>query len=222
MYLQVGLHALLVASGAAGVPTGPTARPATAQDVASSKLSEAWSSVEARAAGPERARAAAQLLADRSLTPGPAETQLAWRIGVEEADALRFESAALVQQALYDRVPALWSAANLALTLNRLHGPEAAERVLAPLQFTATGRDAADLWSQRGTYWCGAGAGRIGRGYLGRAIALGSTDATVVLAREDLENLRIAAARCGFRAALLEPAPSPWALRGFGVALLTP
>jgi hypothetical protein len=182
----------------------------------------AWAALGALPAGRERAVRVAELLQDRSKELSKAELEFAWRVGTEEADALRFDSAVPVQRALYARVPALWSVSNLALSLNRLEGAASADRVLAEWLPGAHRSERADVWSQRGTYWLGAGDAARGRSMLARAIALGSSDATVVLAREDLGALRVAQARVGFSAALLDRAPSPWAVRGFGVALLTP
>lgn len=180
-----------------------------------------WAAVAAMPVGRERAvRAAALLDASRGeLSKGVLE--LAWRVGNDEADALRFDSAVPVQRALYEHTPALWSVSNLALSLNRLEGAAAAEDVLSRWLPEARSNERADVWSQRGTYWLGAGDAARGRPMLTRAIALGSIDATVVLARDDLGAGRTAAARAGFGAALLEREPSPWAVRGFGVALLT-
>lgn len=185
-------------------------------------LPAAWAELAGQAASRERAERAALLLNDRTREVTKAELDLAWRIGTQEAEALRFDSAVAVQRALYDRAPALWSVSNLALSLNRLEGAAAADAVLAHWLPRARGAERADIWSQRGTYWLGAGDAARGRPLLARAIALGSSDATVVLAREDLGEGRVEAARAGFAAALLEREPSPWAVRGFGVALLTP
>ncbi|TAJ02142.1 MAG: hypothetical protein EPO68_18365 [Planctomycetota bacterium] len=185
-------------------------------------LSADWAAVAALPAGRERAARVALLLHDRARELSKPEIELAWRVGTEEADALRFDSAVPVQRALYERMPALWSVSNLALSLNRLEGAGSADKVLAEWLPRARGSERADVWSQRGTYWLGAGDAARGRPLLARAIALGSSDATVVLAREDLAAGRVAAARAGFAAALLERTPSPWAVRGFGVALLTP
>ncbi|MBM3977419.1 MAG: hypothetical protein FJ299_10560 [Planctomycetes bacterium] len=183
---------------------------------------DAWSILDALPPGRERALRAAELLSDRERVPSAAQLESAWRIGTQEAEALRFDSAVAVQRALYERVPALWSVSNLALSLNRLEGAAAADGVLSQWLPQARGAERADVWSQRGQFWLGAGQAQRGRTYLARALALGSADAGVMLAREDLEAGQVSSARTGFASALLQPDPSPWALRGFGVALLTP
>jgi hypothetical protein len=184
---------------------------------------ESWLAAEVIAPGAARARAVTAALQDSALSLSRADLLLAWNVGVEEATALRFHSARAIQTALHARYRAPWSAVDLALSCARAGSGEEADRVLAEIieDEARAGRPAADLWSQRGILSLGRGSTQAGRDQLGRAMALGSWDATVVLARLDLSAGRLGAARAGFRAALSAPAPSPWAYRGWGVALVS-
>jgi len=176
-----------------------------------------WAALEARPASPERVQAVLQRLAQARSLDGAAQ-RAAWQVGRDEAQALRLEPALAIQRRLHELVQADWSAMDLALTLNRLEGAAAADPVLE--QQIARSPAPAELWAQRGIYWLGAQNEARARDCLGHALAYGSTDAAVVLAREDLARGRLRAARTGFRALLLDERPSPWALRGFGVSLL--
>ncbi len=183
---------------------------------------ENWLAAEVLAPSPERAAAARRALDE---LPGaiPAErVRLAFDIGVEEAGALRLESARGVQEALHRRYRAVWSGIDLALTDQRLGDYAAADRVLGEqiAAEEAAGSPSGDLWSQRGTFALGAGDEARGRDYLGFGLARGSSDAAVVLARLDLEQGRLSQARAGFRALMLDEVISPWAPRGWGVSLL--
>ena len=84
----------------------------------------------------------------------------------------------------------------------------------------AAGRPTGDLWSQRGISALAAGDNRRALNYFGRALARGSSNAAVVLARMDLDAGRRRAARIGFRALLWYGEPGAWALRGWGLSLL--
>lgn len=176
-----------------------------------------WAALEARPASPERVQAVLQRLAQARALDANAQRS-AWRVGLDEAQALRLEPARAIQQRLHELVQADWSAMDLALTLNRLEGAAAADPVLEAQ--IARSPAPAELWAQRGIYWLGAQHEARARDCLGHALAYGSTDAAVVLAREDLARGRTRAARAGFRALLLDERPSPWALRGFGISLL--
>jgi hypothetical protein len=183
---------------------------------------ESWLVSEVLPPSPQRALAAQRAIES---TPGAIpddRLRLAWGIGVDEARALHLVSARDLQEALYRRVPAVWSATDLSLTLSRLGEAEAADRILAEQieREAAAGHPTGDLWSRRGTQALGNGDEGLARDYLGLGLARGSADAGVVLARLDLVQGRIAEACAGFRALLLDPAPSPWAARGWGLTLL--
>jgi hypothetical protein len=105
----------------------------------------------------------------------------------------------------------------------RLLGDQAkVEQILcaAMEQEQAAGRPTHELWNQRGIAAQGFGDDRAARDHLGRALALGSEDAGLVLARMDLVAGRRAAARVGFRAHILNQPPPDWAWRGWGTTLL--
>jgi hypothetical protein len=183
---------------------------------------ENWLAAEVLAPSPERAGAARRALDE---LPGPVpdeRVRLAWGIGVEEARALRLESAQGLQEALHRRFRAVWSAMDLALTLTRLGSYAAADQVLGEqiAGEEAAGSPSGELWAQRGTAALGAGDEARGRDYLGLGVARGSLDAAVVLARLDLEQGRLSAARAGFRALLFAEEPIPWAPKGWGLTLL--
>ncbi len=200
------LAALLAGAGTAGAQEGAPA---------------AWERAAALPAGdPARADAVAQALA---LWPGPLdpeELQLAWAAGVEAAGALRLERAIEIQTALEARHPAPWSGMDLALTLGLAGRLTEAERVLERTLASTPGEGRAELCSRRGLLWLGAGDERRARDHLGRALALGSADAALVLAWLDLERGRPEEARAGFRAGLYDDPPGAWALRGWGLTLL--
>jgi len=183
---------------------------------------ENWLAAEVLAPSPERAAAARRAL-DEQQGPVPDErVRLAFDVGVEEARALRLESARGLQEALHRRYRAIWSALDLALTDARLGDYPAADALLAEqiAAEEAAGRTAGDLWAQRGTFALGSGDEAGGRDYLGLGVARGSSDAAVVLARLDLEQGRLSEARAGFRALLQDDPLSPWTPRGWGVSLL--
>ncbi len=153
------------------------------------------------------------------------ELVLAFDVGVEEARALRLEDGALpIHAELHRRYGATWSAISLALTYRHLGRFEDSDRTLAEAIAAerARGRPAAELWSRRGIGALGCGHVAAGRGYLGRALALGYPDGGLVLAWLDLREGHVAAARRGFRALLRADEPGAWALRGWGLTLLAP
>lgn len=179
-----------------------------------------WADICAQPAGEARALAMAEWIAQGEGALPADQAQAAWEAAVAEADALRWQSAIPLQRELHRRVQQDWSALNLALSLNRSQGAEAADGVLAAQ--LPRSHAPAELWSQRGIYWIGADEIERGRNCLGRALALGSSDAAVVLAREDLQRGEVARARAALRDLVTEQPPGPWALRGFGLALLLP
>jgi hypothetical protein len=208
--------ALLVAAPAAAAARHGAPRMAAAP-ASRAALQDDWTAIEGRPISPERVQAVLQRLAQASALDARAQ-RVAWRVGLDEAQALRLEPARAIQQRLHELVRADWSAMDLALTLNRLEGAAASDPVLE--EQIARSHAPAELWAQRGIYWLGAQNEARARDCLGHALAYGSSDAALVLAREDLARGRTRAARAGFRALLLDERPSPWALRGFGISLL--
>lgn len=148
---------------------------------------------------------------------------LAWNVAVDEARALRLEETALpIQISLNERFRAQWSAEDLALTLRLLGREDASSRVLedAIRQERDAGRRPAGLLEKRGIHALGFGDEALARDYLGQALAEGSDDAGLVLARLDLMSCSSENARCGFQALLFRQPPADWAWRGWGSALL--
>lgn len=168
---------------------------------------------------PVGARRQELLLAALRATPELARWQvlLAWSCAVEEARSLRFESALPVQEELHARYQADWSTTDLALTYRQLGRREDLEALFrASLARSPSG----ELWAQYANAALGSGDERRARDALGRALALGSTDAALVLGRLDLVSGRLEAARTGFRVLILDAPPPDWAWRGWGTTLL--
>ena len=181
-----------------------------------------WAAIAAREPGPDRASAVGRALKAGGGPLSADHLRLAWEVAVEEATALRLDGARAIQRVLHDRYAAVWSAMDLSLTLQRLGEEARADACLASqiAREESAGRPSGALWSQRGILALGSGDERRARDYLGLGCARGSADAGVVLARLDLDRGRLPAARAGFRALLLDDDPSPWAPRGWGLALL--
>jgi hypothetical protein len=185
---------------------------------------ESWFLADLLLPGPERARLV--LAALESQDPlADWQVLLAWNVAVDEARALRFETTALpIQLGLHERYRAAWSAEDLALTYRFLGRGQDAQTLLERAIDTerAAGQRAAGLLEKRGIQALGDGDGAAARDYLGQALALGSDDAGLVLARMDLFAGRNEEARRGFQAHILGQPPPDWAWRGWGTALLPP
>jgi len=178
---------------------------------------ESWLAVDVLPAGETRSLTAVQAM---RVTPGewnPDRITSVYRVGVEAAEDLRLEAAIAVQQPLHDRVGEEWSAFNLSLSLRRMGLYQRADRVL---EEQLEKGPSADLYSQRGLNSLGSGNEKRSRTYLGAALARGSADAAVILARLDLASNRMESARSGFRAVLAEDPGNAWALRGWGITLI--
>ena len=111
---------------------------------------------------------------------------------------------------------------DLALTLSWADRAQEAAHVLTETieAERRAGRPTGELYSRRGLTHLGAGQERLARDDLGRALAQGSSNAAVVLARLDLDRGARRAARVGFRSLLDVDSPGPWEQRGWGLALL--
>lgn len=153
----------------------------------------------------------------------------AFQAFVEDVEALRLEPAERLAVALHDTARATWSAVSLALWSTRVGEHERADRVLSEaLARTTDAQGRLDLLQRRAIAALGAGRLDEARDHLGHALALGGTDATQILARLALaEGDRRRAARL-FGSLLVPRADedplvvTPWALRGWGMALLPP
>lgn len=183
---------------------------------------ETWAVVEVLPPGPARVAAVHHGL--ESETPLAREAlRLAWRAAIDEARALRLRAGALpIQRRLHESNRADWSALDLAVTLTRLGERAELDLVLeeAITAAAGAGRATGALWSQWGVSTLGFGDTARARDYLGRALANGSDDASLVLGLLDLEAGRLAAARNAFRPSILSDRPSAWAQRGWGLSLL--
>ncbi|MHC4263839.1 MAG: tetratricopeptide repeat protein [Planctomycetota bacterium] len=144
--------------------------------------------------------------------------QVAFRLGVSLDKAGLVDLGSEVQVALFEAVPADWSAVNAALTLTRSGRTEQADEILAR-RLETTPR-AAELWSQRGVLWLGAGDENRALGHFGRAVRYGSVNASFSLGRLALFRGDRAAARAAFRPSIDSPSPHAWALRGWAATLL--
>ncbi|HEX6882568.1 MAG TPA: hypothetical protein VF530_04250 [Planctomycetota bacterium] len=181
-----------------------------------------WILAELVPAGAERARLVREALqAPDALRRW--QVLLAWNAALDEVRTLRLEDGALpIQIALHERFQDAATAHDLALTLRALGNGQAADRVLAEAlrRESEAGRRDASLWEARGINALGFGDEALARDYLGRALAEGSQGAALLLSRLELAANRLAAARAGFRALILDSPPPDWAWRGWGMTLL--
>jgi hypothetical protein len=187
-----------------------------------------WTAAEVLPRGPARSRAvvvALGSLEDAATEPElpRAHAELGYEVWVDAAESLRFDEALAIGRNLHRRAHATWSAISLALTTMRAGLADECDGLLADqIARTTLQADLAVLWDHRGIAALGAGWESAGRFALGRAVLHGSSDAAAVLARLDLAAGRIAAARAGFRAALIENPASDWSRRGWALSLLPP
>ncbi|MDG2143466.1 MAG: hypothetical protein P8N31_07920 [Planctomycetota bacterium] len=182
--------------------------------------SDGWEEVHTMDPGTARGQAIAALLALGPDSLDQDQLKLAWEAGKRAAEGLELDLALQLQRPLFELAPAEWSGINLAITLQRLGDWRATDDVMGALLSGHSLADPAGTWSQRGIFALGAGEHQLAREYLGRALCLGSADASAILAREDLAHNHIQSARAGFRAALAGNSEHPWALRGWGLSLL--
>jgi len=190
---------------------------------------EAWLAAQVLEPGP--ARTAAFLIAieevdDAGLGP---RLNTIYETMVEDADAWRMADAEALAIALHERNHATWSAISLALLSTRMGQHARADRVLGrQIESSEVRAERVALISQRAISALGAGREEASRNHLGRAIQLGSKDAVQILALLEFGAGRHERARRLFGTLLL-PEPEgaaeplevvPWALRGYGLALL--
>ncbi len=180
---------------------------------------ESWLAAEILRADGGRLRALQEALAGTE-TLDSAQVNLVWATALGELEGLRFDGAIDLLEDLHSRYLAEWSAINLSLAYAAVGRAEEADRVVAEQIQRQGPQGSMALWSRRGNAAWGNGDDRRARDYFGKALALGSSDAAIVLARLDFFDDRILRARSGFRALLYDPEPSAWALRGWGLSLL--
>lgn len=187
-----------------------------------------WIAVEVLPLGARRERALLAALETLG-APQPGAPQLAgwrltlaWDTWLAAAEALRFENALPIAQRVHADQAAPWSVFSFALTATRAGAYDEAERALL-VQLGVPDLDRKTrgaLENQLGTLALGRGRERQARSWYGLAMLSGSVDAVASVARLDLAAGQSEAARAGFRRALTQPEPGPWARRGWGLSLL--
>jgi len=183
--------------------------------------SDAWQTLAEAPAGAERAHQLARTLRETGAEPlSRDQLDLAWRIGVEESRAFRYDLAVEIQTLLHESAQAAWSASDLALTLGRAGRYEEGRAILEHQLARTQDASGPFLQSRLGLLLLGAGAEREARNALGSALAGGSEDAALILGRLALDRNEQATARALFRGQLMEGSGGAWALRGWGLTLL--
>lgn len=183
--------------------------------------SDAWQALAIAPPGAERAHQLTRALRELGDEPLSRERlDLAWRIGVEESRAFRYDLAVEIQTILHESAQAPWSASDLALTLGRAGRYEEGREVLEAQLERGPATSAPVLQARLGLLLLGAGQERAARNALGRALAGGSEDAALILGRLALDQGDKASARALFRGQLMEGSGGAWALRGWGLTLL--
>lgn len=162
----------------------------------------------------------AALEAESGELDGAAQT-LAFNAGTGAAEAFELERAVAIFEQLTARLDAGWARYNLALARHRAGDGAGAEAALDELLATVPAAERPALWSQRAIFALGAGRTASARASFGHAIGLGDADAASILAREALARHNLGPARRGFRSALARRTDHPWALRGWGLTLLS-
>lgn len=191
---------------------------------------EAWISAQSLPPGTRRARAFAAALQEVAGDPATLAPRLqaAYEAFREDQAAYRSDAGRILAEGMHDAAQAAWSAFNLA-SIHRLLGDyERADEVLADRYRMATDRaERLDLLQGRAIVAGAAGWLERERDLLGMALARGGEDSYQILGRQALAAGRRRRALALFRVLLehhfgpqrLADAP-PWALRGWGLALL--
>lgn len=193
---------------------------------------EAWLAGRVLAPGVARARAWAQAVTECADADLQGRLFPAFRVFEEDATALRLEDAAALGEALHARAGMTWSAQSLALLYRRMGRYADADAVLVEqLARTEEPADQLVLLQDRAITACGAGWEARADDLLGEAFALGGRDACQILGLRALSAGDRGRARRLFRYLLLPRSGqdrrkllegTPWALRGWGLALLPP
>ncbi len=183
---------------------------------------ERWFLAEQLPPGEVRAREVVAALMD----PGPIQSWhvlLAWNCAADQIRNLQVPGTALaIAENLHARFHTDWSTGDLVFLQRILGDRDGTEQVItgAIAREEQAGRSTTGLWYQRGLVALSFGDERLARDYLGRALALGSDDANLVLSRLDLVEGDLASARRGFATSILKLPPADWAWRGWGATLL--
>lgn len=154
----------------------------------------------------------------------------AFELFQQELDALEYEQAERLALSMHAHAQAGWSAWTLALISTRLGRHERALQLLEQQRAQAqTPQQALDVTVRLALAELGAGRRERARDLLGHALRQGSPDSRQILARMALAQGEFGRARALFGSLLPEmPQPeapatlesTPWALRGWGLALL--
>ena len=152
---------------------------------------------------------------------------IAYEAFVDDEGRFDGEAAQILAHAMHASAQATWSAFAVERIARRLGDYDGADAVLAErLARTRVEDERLDLLQRRGLGALGAGRRDLALDLLGRALAAGGADAAQMLGREALASGQRDRAAALFRRLLAsrqDPAPdTPWALRGWGLALLPP
>ncbi len=153
----------------------------------------------------------------------PSQLGLAFRAARSAALWLEFDGpggAIALQHLLHQKNGADWTAVNLALSLERVGDFDGAAAVLE--EQTWRGAASPLIMTRQGLGLIARGRMRAGRARLSIAMARGSDDAEITLARLDLSSGRRVEALKGFSAVLSRSDAGAWSRRGYGMALLGP
>lgn len=181
-----------------------------------------WEALAERPSDPTRGALVLERLRDRAVELTSLAQNLAFEDAQRAAEAFELDLSLELFRSLVERTDAPWARYNLAIVEHRAGDFEASDALLADMLASQPAVEAAGLWSQRGIFAWGAGNDSSALRHFGQALARGSADASAILAREALGRHNLGPARTGFRAALERDRAHPWALRGWGLALLTP
>ena len=189
---------------------------------------DAWALARAVEPGVIRARAFERALT-AAVNPDSLDLRLRGAYGAftEDVGGFRLDAARILGEAMHQYADAQWSALSLALLCTRQGAHERADEVLTMrFEGAESPGDRLEALERRAIARMGAGRTEAALDDLGRALALGGSDARQILARRALTRGELERARRVF-ASLLPPmgelealARAPWALRGWGLAML--
>lgn len=154
----------------------------------------------------------------------PSQLGLVFRAARAAALWLEFDGpggAIALQHLLHQKNGADWTAVNLALSLERVGDFDGAEAVLNE-QAVGWWQPSPMIMTRQGLGLIARGRIEAGRARLSIAMARGSDDAEITLARLDLSSGRRLEALRGFSAVLSRSDAGAWSRRGYGMALLGP
>jgi hypothetical protein len=183
----------------------------------------------ASVAGTARAQQVQQDLETCGDAELPALQSAAYELFLEEMGAFRGQSGERMARAMHSRAQATWSMICLSASQLRTGQGEAAlETVrehLGRIRSSAPMPEVRAVWDRLALVARGLGQPDVMREALGHSLAMGSEDALQLLGWEGLQNLDWEDASRLFgalvdRAEAASGEPAPWALPGWGLALL--